>query len=149
MTGLALIVFIGLLVGLFLVIAALVVWQESNRRPGYEPLTYVIEDAVKHVEAGLAAEGRIGLKRTDIRRIIEWEVFYLQGLGQKNRKKPVETIAGGHELSVEYIVDQIEEKHGISYSSADVADVLRYEADYLIQIGAVGEAVDPDGGEQE
>jgi hypothetical protein len=148
-TGLALIVFIGLLVGLFLVIAALVVWQESRRRPGYEPLTYVIEDAVKHVEAGLAAEGRIGLKRTDIRRIIEWEVFYLQGLGQKNRKNPVETVAGGHETSVEYIVGQIEEKHGITYASADVADVLRYEADYLTRIGAVGEAVDSDGGEQE
>jgi hypothetical protein len=35
----------------------------------------VIEYAVKHVESGLAAEGRTGLKRTDIRRIIEWEVF--------------------------------------------------------------------------
>ena len=149
MSGLALIVFVGLLVGLFLVIAALVVWQESTRRPGYEPLTYVIEDAVKHVEAGLAAEGKTGLKRTDIRRIIEWEVFYLQGLGQKNRKNPVETVAGGHEASVKYIVDQIEEKHGVAYASDEVADVLRYEADYLTRIGAVGEAVDPDGGEQE
>jgi hypothetical protein len=149
MAGITLFAFVGMLVGLLLVIAALVVWQESRRRPSYDPLTYVVEDAVKHVEAGLASEDKSALKRTDIRRIIEWEVFYLQGLGQKNRKNPVETIAGGHELSVEYIVDQIEEKHGISYSSADVADVLRYEADYLIQIGAVGEAVDPDGGEQE
>ncbi|MGF1617178.1 MAG: hypothetical protein ACFCU2_05145 [Acidimicrobiia bacterium] len=149
MTGLALIVFIGLLVGLFLVIAALVVWQESNRRPGYDPLTYVTEDAVKHVEAGLAGEGKAGLKRTDIRRIIEWEVFYLQGLGQKDRKNPVKTVAGGHESSVEYIVGQIEEKHGVTYTSDAVADVLRYEADYLTRIGAVGEAVDPDGGRQE
>ncbi len=149
MTGLTLIVFIGLLVGLFLLIAALVVWQESTRRPGYEPLTYVIEDAVKHIEAGLTAEGKTGLKRTDIRRIIEWEVFYLQGLGQEDRKNPVETVAGGHESSVEFIVGQIEEKHGVTYTSGDVADVLRYEADYLTRIGAVGEAVDPDGGRQE
>jgi hypothetical protein len=58
-------------------------------------------------------------------------------------------VAGGHETSVEYNVGQIEEKHGITYASADVADVLRYEADYLTRIGAVGEAVDSDGGEQE
>ena len=147
MTGLTLIAFVGLLVGLLLVIVALVVWQEARRRPSYDPLTYVIEDAVKHVEMGLASEGKEGLKKSDIRRIIEWEVFYLQGLGQKRRKNPVETVAGGHELSVEYIVGQIEEAHGISYSPEEVSDVLRYEADYLTAIGAVGEPVDPDGGE--
>lgn len=149
MTGAGIIAFVGLLVGLLLVITALVVWQEAKRRPSYDPLTYVVDDAVKHVEAGLAAEGNARLKRNDIRRIIEWEVYYLQGLGQADRKNPVETVAGGHEQSVAYIVEQIEDKHGISYSRDDVSDVLRYEADYLTAIGAVGEPVDPDGGEQE
>ena len=140
---------VALLVGVFLVIIALVVWQEARRRPSYEPLEYVIEDAVKHVEAGLQSEGNDRLSRGDIRRILEWEVFYLQGLAQDDRKNPVETIAGGHETSIEYISEQIATKHGVSYSHADVEGVLRLEADYLYRIGAVGERVDPDGGEDE
>ncbi len=148
MTGTSLIAFVGLLVGLLLVIVALAVWQEARRRPSYDPLTYVIADAVKHIEEGLQSEGKASLRRTDIRRIIEWEVFYLQGLGQERRKTPVETVAGGNELAVDYIVEQIEEKHGISYSHEDVSDVLRYEADYLAAIGAIGDPVDPDGGEE-
>lgn len=137
-----------LLVGVFLVILALVVWQEARRRPGYEPLEYVVEDAVKHVEAGLQEEGNDRLRKADIRRILEWEVFYLQGLAQEDRKTPVETVAGGHQASVDYIIGEIATKHGVSYSHADVEDVLRLEADYLFRIGAVGEEVDLDGGEE-
>jgi hypothetical protein len=140
---------VALLAGVFLVILALVVWQEARRRPSYEPLEYVVEDAVKHVEAGLQSEGNDRMSRADVRRILEWEVFYLQGLAQDDRRKPVETIAGGHEASIEYISEQIATKHGVSYSHDDVEDVLRLEADYLYRIGAVGEMVDPNGGEDE
>jgi hypothetical protein len=37
----------------------------------------------------------------------------------------------------------------VSYSRDDVEAVLRHEADYLFRIGAVGEKVDPIGGEEE
>ena len=43
----------ALLVGVFLLIVALIVWQEARRRPSYEPLQYVIDDAIKHVVARL------------------------------------------------------------------------------------------------
>ena len=137
------------MLAVFLFIVALVVWQEAKRRPSYEPLEYVVEDAVRHVEAGFAAEGKEELGRGDIRRILEWEVFYLQGLAQKDRRNQVETVAGGHAASVDYIVEQIATKHGVTYSHAEVEDVLRYEADYLMRIGAVGEPVVADGGEEE
>jgi hypothetical protein len=140
---------VALLVGVFLVILALVVWQEAKRRPSYEPLEYVVDDAVKHIEEGLVAEGNDSLSRGDVRRILEWEVFYLQGLAQEDRNNPVETVAGGHEASITYITEQIAEKHGVSYSREEVEAVLRHEADYLFRIGAVGEMVDPDGGEEE
>lgn len=140
---------VALLVGVFLVILALVVWQEARRRPSYEPLEYVVDDAVKHIEEGLAAEGNDGLSRADVRRILEWEVFYLQGLAQEDRKNPVETVAGGHEASISYITEQIALTHGVSYSREDVEAVLRHEADYLFRIGAVGEMVDSGGGEEE
>jgi hypothetical protein len=139
---------IALLVGVFLVILALVVWQEAKRRPSYEPLEYVVDDAVKHIEVGLEAEENDTLRRGDIRRILEWELFYLQGLAQEDRRNPVETVAGGHEASISYITEQIAQKHGVSYSPEDVEAVLRHEADYLFRIGAVGERVDPNGGEE-
>ena len=149
MTGATLVGFIALLAAVFLFIVALVVWQEAKRRPSYEPLEYVVEDAVRHVEAGLLAEGKEELRRGDIRRILEWEVYYLQGLAQKNRKNPVETIAGGHDEAIDYIIERIATKNGVTYSHAEVEDVLRYEADYLMRIGAVGEPVAAEGGEEE
>jgi hypothetical protein len=133
--------FVALLVGILLAIVALIVWQAAKRRPSYEPLEYVVEDAVTHVYERLG-EGS-PLSKADVRRILEWEVFYLQGLAQKDRRNPVETVAGGHEASVEYIADQIQNKHGVSYSHGDIAEVLRLEADYLLAIGAVGDPVDP------
>ena len=123
------------------------VWQEARRRPSYDPLTYVVEDAVRHVETGLAQEGQPTVPRADIRRILEWEVYYLQGLAQEDRSKPVETVAGGHEASVDFILDQVATKHGVSYARRDVENVLRLEADYLYRIGAVGDPVEDDGGD--
>jgi hypothetical protein len=139
MSGLEVFTFVALLVGLLLVIVAMLVWQEAKRRPSYEPLEYVVNDAVKHIAERLPED--IDLKNADIRRILEWEVFYLQGLGQEDRTKPVETVAGGHDQSIGYIADQIHTKHGVSYSQEQIAEVLRLETDYLVAIGAVGEPV--------
>lgn len=140
MSPAAVVAFVALLVGVLLVIVALIVWQQAMRKPSYEPLQYVIDDAIKHVQAGLADE--VSLGRHDIRRILEYEVFYLQGLAQEDRKNPVETVAGGHEASIEFIADEIEARHKVAYPHEDIEEVLRLEADYLMAIGAVGEPVD-------
>jgi hypothetical protein len=139
LSSLEIITFVALLVGVLLVIVALMVWQEARRRPSYEPLEYVVNDAIKHVAERLPDDS--GLRGGDIRRILEWEVFYLQGLAQDKRRNPVETVAGGHEASVEYIADEIRSKHGVTYSEEQIAEVLRLEADYLVAIGAVGDPV--------
>jgi hypothetical protein len=149
MSGPAVFAFVAVLIGIFLVVVALVVWQEARRRPSYEPLTYVVEDAVTHVESGLRADGDPHLARADIRRILEWEVFYLQGLAQDDRSNPVDTVAGGHQASIDYIIGEIAAKHGVSYAREDVENVLRMEADYLFQIGAVGDEVEFEGDEEE
>jgi hypothetical protein len=140
MSTLEVLTFVALLVGVLLVIVAMLVWQEAKRRPSYEPLEYVVNDAVKHIAERLPEKMRV-LSSADIRRILEWEVFYLQGLAQEDRKQPVETVAGGHEQSISYIADQIHTKHGVSYPQDQIAGVLRLEADYLVAIGAVGEPV--------
>jgi len=139
MSSLEVLTFVALLAGVLLVIVAMLVWQEARRRPSYEPLEYVVNDAVKHIAERLP--DHVDLKNADIRRILEWEVFYLQGLAQRDRKQPVETVAGGHDQSISYIADQIHTKHRVSYSQDQIAEVLRLEADYLAAIGAVGEPV--------
>lgn len=142
MSGPEIVAFVAVLVGALLVIVAMMIWQEARRRPSYEPLEYVVNDAIKHIAERLPED--MDLSNTDIRRMLEWEVYYLQGLAQDDRKNPVETVAGGHELSVEYIADQIRTNHDVSYSQEEIAEVLRLEADYLVAIGAVGDPVGED-----
>lgn len=134
----------ALLFALFLLIVGLMVWQEAKRRPGPPERAYVISDAVRFVIGRLDDQTRARLGRSGVQRIIEWEVHYLQGLAQKSRRDPVETVAGGSDSSIDYVVIQIAEVNGVTYDRSDVAEVLRLEADYLMSIGAVGEAVEPD-----
>jgi hypothetical protein len=82
-----------------------------------------------------------------VKRIIEYEVFYLQGLAQERRSTPVEVVAGGAEPAVEYIAARIAEAHKVSYPLDEIRAVLRLEADYLGSIGAVGEPVGEVAGE--
>jgi len=142
----------ALLFALFLLIVGLMVWQEAKRRPGPPERAYVISDAVRFIIGRLDDETRARLGRSGVQRIIEWEVPYLQGLAQKSRRNPVETVAGGSDASIDYVVTRIAEVNGVTYDRSDVAEVLRLEADYLMSIGAVGEAVEPEqpetGGEQ-
>lgn len=137
---------------LFLLIVGVLVWQEARRRPGPAEPAYVISEAVAFISARLEA-GTLGrLRPAGVQRIIEWEVHYLQGLAQRSRRHPVETVAGGADAAVDYVVTQIADVNGVTYDREDVAEVLRLEAHYLVSIGAVGEAVEPHefeaGGEQ-
>lgn len=140
---------IGLLVGVLLLIVAALLWQEARSRRFEQGPVYVIEEAVRFISDRLEPDVKARLKRSDVRRIIEWEVHYLQGLAQPNRRNPVEVYAGGAEPAVRYIADQISQRHGVTYSLDDIRAVLRGEAEYLAAIGAVGPRVEdePTGGD--
>lgn len=130
--------------GLFVVLCVLVglmVWQEAKRRPQSASPDYVIDDAIRFIWGRLDSEVRSRLKGAGVRRIIEWEVHYLQGLAQKNRRTAVETVAGGTEASIDYVMSEIAKAHEVTYDPSDVAEVLRLEAEYLMSIGAVGAPV--------
>ena len=146
MSAVTTVAFVGLLVAIFLFIVAAMVYQEARRRDvGAGEPVYVIEDAVAFIADRLDPTLRERLRRSDIRRIVEWEVHYLQGLAQKRRRNPVEVTAGGAPAAIEYIVERIATQHGVSYAHDDVAAVLALEARYLESIGAVGEPVGGEG----
>jgi len=118
------------------------VWQEAKRRSTGGGLIYAVDDALEHVLADLDGEVVRRLGRAGVRRVLEWEVHYLQGLAEGKRAKDVAVVAGGHDPAVDYIAEQIELRHGLLYEPADIRAVLAGEARYLVAIGAVGEPVE-------
>lgn len=147
MSAAGLVTLLALLVAVFLLIVAAMLWQEAKARSTPSDPVYVVEDAVDFIAARLTGTPRERLGKADVRRIVEWEVYYLQGLAQDDRRNPVETVAGGDERAVAWIAEQIAEKHGVSYPREDIVEILRWEADYLVSLGVVGEPVE--GGEVE
>jgi hypothetical protein len=139
MTSFGLVALLAGLTAVFLLVVAALLWQEAKRRSFDEGYVYVVDEAVDHIAARLEDSS---LRRSDVKRIIEYEVFYLQGLAQERRSNPVEVIAGGADPAVEYIAARIAQVHAVSYPLADIRAVLRLEADYLRSIGAVGEPVE-------
>ena len=140
MSGVTLIAFVGLLGTVLLAVVAVLVWQEARSRDTDEGPVYVIEDAIDHIMGRLPATGT--LRRADVLRILEYEIFYLRGLAQEDRRSPVESVAGGTEASVGYIAGRIADKHGVLYPLEEITAVLALEAEYLVGIGAVGVIVE-------
>lgn len=125
------------LLGVLLVIAGLIAWQHAQRSSANE-VTYGVEDAVAYIHARLDPRIAERLAVAGIRRIIEWEVFYLQGLAQPDRRQPVVSVAGDYPPAVEFIGLHIAQDHGVTYSDEDISAVLDIETGYLDSIGAVG-----------
>lgn len=127
------------LLGILLLISALVVWQHASKNSS--SATYGVEDAVAFVEGHLDASTKARLGGAGVRRILEFDVFYLQGLAQVDRRNPVATVAGPYGPAIQYISEQIESRLGRSYSYLDIASVLEGEVQYLKSIGAIGDEV--------
>lgn len=125
------------LIGIFLLVAALVVWQHAAKVSA--TLTYGVEDAVEFVLERLQRPVRERLGESGVRRILEWEVFYLQGLAQVDRRHAVETIAGPYGPAIDYIGERIESSLGKPYSPEEIREVLELEVAYLATIGAIGD----------
>ncbi|MDH3540138.1 MAG: hypothetical protein OEP52_09095 [Acidimicrobiia bacterium] len=130
----------ALLIAVLLVIAAAMVWQEAMKRPGEEPLTYVLENAVRFIHAGFGPEAP--LTNDDVRRILEWEVIYLQGVTPKGSGALQTVRVGGSDDAVQFIARQLTRRSGRRYDEAAIRAVLEGEAQYLASIGALGGAVE-------
>lgn len=142
MSPAGLITLIALLTAAFLLIVAALLWQVARSGSMVTEPVYAVEDAVEFISERIVPPTAERMRPADVRRVIEWEVFYLQGLAQPRRGTPVETIAGGDERAVAWIMEQIAERNGVSYPRGDIEEVLRREAEYLVSIGVVGDPVD-------
>ena len=125
-----------LLLALFLIIVAVMVWQEASRTPMENVASYVVDEAVHFIYPQLSDEAMDHMDAEDVRRVLDWEIAYLQGFSPRGAAglRPVR-VAGSDE-AIDFVHQQLAESHG--YPREVVAEVLGYEADYLAEIGAVG-----------
>ncbi len=129
----------ALLFGLLLIIAAVMLVQESRRRFEVRPPEYIIEEAVRFVQARLEPDARDRLRAGGIRRILEWQVHFLQRLAKQDKHIPI--VVGITDGTVEFIAERLTAS-GYAASRADIAAVLEAQGQYLVSIGAVGGTAD-------
>lgn len=139
MQGTTALVIGALLVGLLFIFAAVMVAQEARSRSQVRPPEYIMEEAVRFVHARLDPQSRTRLGIAGVRRVLEWQVHFLQQLARTDKQVPI--VVGLTEGTIDYIVEQVT-KQGYPTDQADVSAVLELQGEYLMSIGAVGEPAD-------
>ena len=132
-----------LIVALLVVLAVFglgMVLQEHRRRVDDGIVVYGVDDAVVYIWERLPERFVGTIDQQDIRRILEWEMLYLQQPSKRNGP----AIVGG--LDAATFVQQHAYEAGHPYEPETIFAVLDLQADYLRAIGAVGGPVDPDEG---
>lgn len=140
MSGSGALVFGGVLLGIFLLLIAALLWQEARTRGQPAEPVYGIEDATDHVLAAIPDEVRQRLGRDNVRRILEWQVFFLQMLARDDKEVPI--VVGTTDGTIDYIGKAVA-KQGHPMGEADIATVLEAQGAYLRSIGVVGEEAEP------
>jgi hypothetical protein len=136
MSGVAAVVLGAVLLAVFLLIMAVMLWQEArSRATTAEPV-----DATDHAMTHVPAEVRDRLGRDNVRRILEWQVAFLQGLARDDQGLPI--VVGSTEGTVEHIRAGLARK-GHPLAAEDIAAVLETQGGYLEGLGLIGEPADP------
>jgi hypothetical protein len=104
----------------------------QERRPSEVAIVYSVEDAIDFVWDGLSDETRTSVGRSDVRRILEWEMHYLQR--PDHREGPA--VVGGIDAAAYAQERSIAQGYG--YEPPFIFEVLDLQAAYLAQLGAVG-----------
>jgi len=112
--------------------------QEHGRRVDDGVAVYGVDDAVIYVWERLPAEMVSSVDRADIRRMLEWEMVYLQ----QPAKRDGPAVVGG--VDAAEFVQESAYASGHVYEPEAIFTVLDLQADYLRAIGAVGSPVDPE-----
>jgi hypothetical protein len=130
--------FFAVMIGVVLLFGVAMFWQESKRMTSGEAI-YGIEDSIEWIWEGLG-ENKRSLTKSDVRRILEWEMFYLQqpDLWEDDGQPVVGGVA-----AAAYAQEKALES-GNAYEPEQIFAVLDLQASYLEAIGAIGERADPE-----
>jgi len=130
--------FFAVMISVVLLFGIAMFWQESKRMTGGAAV-YGVEDSIEWIWEGLG-EDKQNLTKDDIRRILEWEMFYLQ---QPDLwRSDGQPVVGGQAAAAFAQEKSLESGH--AYDPVQIYAVLDLQASYLEAIGAIGEPADPD-----
>ena len=127
--------FFAVLMVVVLAFGVAMFWQESKRMRQNAAI-YGVDDSVEWIWEGLG-EDTLGLTKTDVRRILEWEMRYLQ---QPDIWKDDGAAIVGGEAAAAYAQER-SMTEGYAYSPEQIYAVVDLQATYLQAIGAVGDPV--------
>jgi hypothetical protein len=131
---------LGLLLLLVLVGVAFY-WQGTIRLPG-SAVSYGVEDSIKYVTPRLSEETRKVISHKSVRRILEWEMKYLQDSLDSGSER---IVLGGADAK-RYVMEMTA-RQGFEYEPQIVDEVLALQADYMASIGAIAAPVAPEQAE--
>ena len=122
---------LGLLL-LLVIIGLAFYWQGSIRLPG-SSIAYGVEDSIKYITPRLSEQTRAVIGQKSVRRILEWEMKYLQDVLNRDGDQ---TVVLGGDVATGYVLEQTA-RQGFDYDPAIVAEVLQLQAEYMASIGAI------------
>ena len=126
------------LLALLVILGVAVLWQEWRDVP--EPVAiYGVEDSIEWVIEGLSEESRTGLRRSDVRRMLEYAIQYLQTPSARSDPDAPPVVASVE--CAQYVQDR-SLAGGHSYDGPVILEVLDLQAEYLAAIGAIGDPAD-------
>lgn len=124
----------ALLFAVLLVIAAALVWQEARGGTRQER-RYFLDEAAEFVFDRLSSGARSRLDVDDVRRLLLWGIEEHQ-----RRAEAGDPAVYGSGDVLEALMDRSLSERGEAYDPVDIAEVIAAEAEYLVAIGAVGDA---------
>ncbi|HZJ48936.1 MAG TPA: hypothetical protein VFD97_07885 [Acidimicrobiia bacterium] len=128
-----------LIVALAALLVAFGIGMLAQRRRGHVDdgvAIYGVDDAVVYIWERLPESIAATTGRSDVRRILEWEMRYLQRPSRGDGPAVVGSIA-----DAEFIQERAYEA-GQAYEPDVIFAVLDLQADYLLAIGAIGDAAE-------
>ena len=128
--------FFAVMMAVVLAFGIAMFWQESKRMRQNAAI-YGVDDSIEWIWEG-RGDDKLGLEQEDVRRILEWEMHYLQK--PEHWEADGAAIVGG-EAAAAYAQERaLAEGH--AYGPEQIYAVLDLQATYLQAIGAVGDPVE-------
>lgn len=125
------------LLALLVVVGLAFYWQGSIQLPG-SAVAYGVEDSIRFITPRLEEETRAVIGEKSVRRILEWEMKFVQ---DQLDSDPDRVVVIGGATATKYVLEQMTNQ-GFEYEPAIVTEVLGLQAEYMVSIGAVAEPVD-------